>query len=177
MCGTSGFRVIVQTAPPTDSTFNLCNTNLRLFQFYRICSMAEMWSSIDEIKVFFGTLSFFISHGPLQFHVKLSGIFFRNFIENKAFLPWNIFNETETAVRVDLFVLQKFSTRINMILKIELGGGAVCRSAPIAVKPEVPYIITSCRQNQNSNRREDRNTPRIGLKHSVSFNIFIIQTV
>ena len=54
--------------------FNLCNINLRLFQFYWICSIAFAVSC------------------------KIIRDFVRNFIENKGFLPWHIFNKTETSV-------------------------------------------------------------------------------
>ena len=92
-----------QTAPSPDSTFAI--------QTYCCFSFIEY---VDEIKVFFGTITIFhFAYGPL--HMVL-----RNFIENKAFLPWNIYNKTETAV------------------------GLYCRRAPGCA----PYMIRSCGQNR-----------------------------
>ena len=147
--------------PIHPSTFS--NTNLRLFQCYWICSMAEIRSSIDEIKVFFGTSIIFL--------FLVIRDFVGNFIENKAFLHCNIFNNTETAVGL-------YCKR----LKVELGGvGALAVFTAYCSAP-LQWLHydheTGCSVHDNivtteSNHREDHETRQELVKNTV-YSLFLL---
>ena len=67
-------------APPNNVLGLLCS------RLQVLSSMAEIRSSIDEIKVYFGTIIIFLfRYGSLQFNVKLSGILFAISLKIKHF--------------------------------------------------------------------------------------------
>ena len=93
-----GAHMWANSAPRPIQPLQYRPTAVSVLTLLNICSMAEMQSSIDETKVFFGTnyhFSFHIMSFAIAVSCKIIQDFVRNFIENKGFLPWNIFNKTE----------------------------------------------------------------------------------
>ena len=94
-----------QTVPPPDSTFAI--QTYGCFSFIEYVPWQKCGLQLMKLRFSLELLSFFISHiwsYSYAVSCKIIRDFVRNFIENEAFLPWNIFNKTGRR-----FVLQRLN--------------------------------------------------------------------